>query len=462
MSSFQRVSRKLTGASAPAKAPPAVTREGAPPDGSVINTGLGSGAEVWRATEPSCGPDATLSSRTVPKSSIPSSAFSAGVRASARSGARMVSCGMSELDRALGGGLVLGSVTLILEDAPTTYFEYILTHFLAQGGVHGHATLVAHGEGTEFGYEFVQQLPSLRSKMNFPRSQQSDSLRDGDEKDTHASEQRALRIAWRYARLAQESAGSRASASSVPDAVAPFCGEFDLEPGFSGSSGLEPMTRIRVIDLDQSAAGQDLNQLQQCVALIESELDALDSSAACATRVVIRSVDLLLHGGHGSKPSSRACCASSYDASRTLCWAVARLHALARRSGAAVMLSMAGSVEATASLRVQHICDNVIQVDSVGGHGTSQLGLGDFLAALRVLKTAPHPRTLKMSLQHDGGGASASVASVLVLERSRRRVHLYPASAAPDVDVDSFDKPKKVASVACAPGPSGTSAASDW
>ena len=57
-----------------------------------------------------------------------------------------MSTGLADFDRLLGGGLPLGTITLLLEDSFTQHHGTLLKYFLAEGAAHNHALLWAAGQ----------------------------------------------------------------------------------------------------------------------------------------------------------------------------------------------------------------------------------------------------------------------------------------------------------------------------
>ena len=50
-----------------------------------------------------------------------------------------MSTGLADLDKLLGGGIPLGTVTLLLEDSFSQHHATLLKYFLAEGAAHDHA-----------------------------------------------------------------------------------------------------------------------------------------------------------------------------------------------------------------------------------------------------------------------------------------------------------------------------------
>lgn len=63
------------------------------------------------------------------------------------SGQTLVSTGLADLDKLLGGGLPLGTVTLLLEDSYTQHHLTLLKYFLAEGAANSQALQWTAGQG---------------------------------------------------------------------------------------------------------------------------------------------------------------------------------------------------------------------------------------------------------------------------------------------------------------------------
>ncbi|CAM9471119.1 unnamed protein product [Lampetra fluviatilis] len=99
----------------------------------------------------------------------------------------LVSTGIPSLDSALGGGLALGSLLLIEEDAFGSFARHILHCFLAQGIASGHDLYVASADTHPD--DIIQELPA-------PVLDEPPAGRGGP--CGRASDAEGMEIAWRY------------------------------------------------------------------------------------------------------------------------------------------------------------------------------------------------------------------------------------------------------------------------
>ena len=98
-------------------------------------------------------------------------------------GQYMVSTGNQSLDSVLGGGLTVGSVSLMIEDSLSQFYGHFLKTYLAEGIVHVQKCLIVDPEMLRNREYWLKFLPSVSSALQTP-----------------AEEQKALdlKVAWRY------------------------------------------------------------------------------------------------------------------------------------------------------------------------------------------------------------------------------------------------------------------------
>ncbi|KDP44777.1 hypothetical protein JCGZ_01277 [Jatropha curcas] len=125
-------------------------------------------------------------------------------------GTFFVSSGISDLDKILGGGLPLGSLVVVMEDAEAPHHMLLLRNFMSQGLVQNQPLLYASPSKDPRG--FLGTLPS-------PSSSKDDKLRNHD-----AEQEKGLRIAWQYKKYF----GENQQSFNGKDTKQEFCNDFDL------------------------------------------------------------------------------------------------------------------------------------------------------------------------------------------------------------------------------------------
>ena len=105
-----------------------------------------------------------------------------------------VRTGSADLDALLGGGYVLGALTLIIEDRPTDYWTNLVQSGISEALCQNQRVFVRANSGC-----------SLLQKLPVPGKKSKDKMiSDGDSK---------LTIAWRYGKQTHANLGIAASGS---------------------------------------------------------------------------------------------------------------------------------------------------------------------------------------------------------------------------------------------------------
>ncbi|GLV31994.1 uncharacterized protein CBL_07753 [Carabus blaptoides fortunei] len=107
-----------------------------------------------------------------------------GTKLSVNNTQLLISSGIPSFDDIIGGGLAVGTVTLIEEDVTATYSKLILQYFLAEGVVSGHSAFVGSQEFNSSA--LINTLPAV---IDTDDSSSVPISTGNDEK---------LTIAWRY------------------------------------------------------------------------------------------------------------------------------------------------------------------------------------------------------------------------------------------------------------------------
>lgn len=126
-------------------------------------------------------------------------------------GTFFVSSGISDLDKILGGGIPLGSLVMVMEDAEAPHHMLLLRNFMSQGLVQNQHLLYASSSKDPRG--FLGTLPS-------PSSSKDGKLRNHD-----PEQDKGLRIAWQYKKYFGE---NQQSFDGHRDSKQEFCNDFDL------------------------------------------------------------------------------------------------------------------------------------------------------------------------------------------------------------------------------------------
>ncbi|KAL3163287.1 hypothetical protein ABBQ32_009682 [Trebouxia sp. C0010 RCD-2024] len=121
------------------------------------------------------------------------------------SGQTLVSTGLADFDKLLGGGLPLTTVTLLLEDSYTQHHSTLIKYFLAEGAANNQALHWSAGHKAH-----ASEARTLPQQVNHvPKEDAIDKQQENEEVQ--------LRIAWQYRRYIkskQRAAASNRSAAA--------------------------------------------------------------------------------------------------------------------------------------------------------------------------------------------------------------------------------------------------------
>ncbi|XP_020577487.1 elongator complex protein 4 [Phalaenopsis equestris] len=126
-----------------------------------------------------------------------------------------VSSGIPDLDKLLGGGYLLGSIVMVMEDAEAPHHLLLLRNFMAQGVIHRQPLLFASPADEPRAFLGTLPAPVATSKEERQRLTRSD----------HNEQEQGLRIAWQYKKYFGE---QQASDAHNKDVEQEFSHNFDL------------------------------------------------------------------------------------------------------------------------------------------------------------------------------------------------------------------------------------------
>ncbi|KAG6492127.1 hypothetical protein ZIOFF_047077 [Zingiber officinale] len=132
-------------------------------------------------------------------------------------GTAFVSSGIPDLDRILGGGFLLGSLVLVMEDADAPHHLLLLRNFMSQGVVLRQPVLFASPLGNPRAFLGTLPSPASPSKEQIKRTMAGGNDQQELEK--------GLRIAWQYKKYFGD---QQSSSIHDRDAKQEFSNEFDL------------------------------------------------------------------------------------------------------------------------------------------------------------------------------------------------------------------------------------------
>nr|CAD1831853.1 unnamed protein product [Ananas comosus var. bracteatus] len=296
----------------------------------------------------------------------PSSAAAAvslpGVKLGGGGGTAFVSTGIPDLDRILGGGFLLGSVVMVIEDADAPHHLLLLRSFMSQGIMHRQPLLFA-GTSKE-PRAFLGTLPS-RSPP-WPRQR-----RRGSGEGQWEQIEKNLRIAWQYKKYFGE---QKIGETQNRDIEQEYSNDFDLR---------KPLERhflnAQEIDCVSIQDASSLAILHDHVSSFLSKLPRKDGGFLNAGRIAIQSL-----------------CAPQcgyFEKDWDILSFIRSLRAKIRSSNAVAMITFPASVLSRSfSKRWQHMADTLLSVRAIPDEdkdlGKLLTGYQDMLGFLHVHKVA--------------------------------------------------------------------------
>lgn len=311
-----------------------------------------------------------------------------GVRISPNTGSPVTSWGLRPIDAAIGGGLPLGTLTILIEDHPSSYYRALCSYVIAQGIHSSHAVAIASFDQPSNFY--VDNLPArVFSQSPFPPSGSA----------PHRSAPH-MKIAWRYQKNANPSTHIT-SGQALPS----FAYDFDLSQHASipSSAAISCLSH----DIFSSSLTSLLEKLQMHL-----------QNAASQNRLS----RIIIHGLSTAYQTSKP----DIELAEFLC----RLRFFARVYGCVIVATCPPDVP----YRLLSVTsDALLKIDSFEGRGAGVAGLGkEWLGVLVVKKT--FREACAPSIQGKG--------DVWVFKRGRRKYTMERATTAPD-EADEADITEK-------------------
>ncbi|KAG2545583.1 hypothetical protein PVAP13_9KG013323 [Panicum virgatum] len=192
-------------------------------------------------------------------------------------GATFVSSGIPDLDRILGGGFLLGSVVMIMEDSDAPHHLLLLRCFMAQGVMHKQPLLFAGPLKEPRLFLGTLPAPVSSSKEDGRRRVMgAGACSDGQRSDE------GLRIAWQYKKYFGD---EKASSAEHKDNKQEFSNDFDLR---------KPLERHLLngqnIECVSTQDADNLRELQDHCSTFLSKLPGKDGGSLTAGRIAIQSL----------------------------------------------------------------------------------------------------------------------------------------------------------------------------
>ncbi|KAJ1431501.1 PAXNEB protein-domain-containing protein [Ochromonadaceae sp. CCMP2298] len=369
-----------------------------------------------------------------------------GMKPSVNTGLGLVSSGSRELDDVLGGGLALGTVTLLEGDSFSNYSDTLLLYALAEGVSHRHATLLVTASALA-ARRWLQALPYNQHVGGASGSGGIGSGRGGGssgETVAASGEKIELSIAWQYEKyLKPKDDGAGEGSGRVR-----FCCGFDLSR--SMQSELLQQCDLRTCHGDSFAEGGEEGAeagaegvaqrlLSEIATFLNKHVSSSANGAASASvasastsaspsastsaspigRIFLPHLEQTLMDGLSTQGEL-----SPPSMGRVLGRFLLRLKHLVRSMRVCVVVSMqAGGVDTHSASALGTVADTVLAVRSFAGVAhTVPYEFESFQGLLQVLKLQQYGALVpfRPSGVHFG------------LRRDRRKLHVEPLHLPPE------------------------------
>ncbi|KAJ1260064.1 hypothetical protein BS78_10G203100 [Paspalum vaginatum] len=331
-------------------------------------------------------------------------------------GAAFVSSGIPDLDRILGGGFLLGSVVMIMEDADAPHHLLLLRCFMAQGVVHKQPLLFS-GPMKEPRL-FLGTLPAPVSSSK-EDGRHSRGMGAGASSDRRANEE-GLRIAWQYKKYFGD---EKTYGVEHNDNKQEFSNDFDLRKPLE-----RHLLNSQNIECVSTQDANTLSDLQDRCSAFLSKLPRKDGGTSTAGRIAIQSL-----------------CAPQcayFEKDWNMVSFIRSLKAMVRSSGSVAVITFPSAVLSNSFCkRWQHLADTLLSIKAIPDEDKDLAklltGYQDMVGFLHVHKVAQPNSQVPVILE----------ASTLSLKlRKRRSLMLERLIQAP---VDGSSGPSSAASGSC-------------
>ncbi|XP_062229364.1 elongator complex protein 4 [Phragmites australis] len=350
-----------------------------------------------------------------------SSSGAAGVKVGPN-GAAFVSSGIPDLDKILGGGFLLGSVVMVMEDTDAPHHLLLLRCFMAQGVVHKQHLLFA-GPMKE-PQSFLGTLPApVSSSKEDGRHRVMGVLASSDGR---ASDE-GLRIAWQYKKYFGD---EKISHAEHKDNRQEFSHDFDLRKPLE-----RHLLKGQHIECVSTQDTDTLSDMQDRCSTFLSKLPRKDGGSLTAGRIAIQSL-----------------CAPQcgyFEKDWDMVSFIRSLKAMVRSTNAVAVVTFPNTVLSNSFCkRWQHLADTLLSIKAIPDEDKDLAklltGYQDMVGFLHVHKVAQTNSQVPVILD----------ASTLSLKlRKRRSLVLERLNQAP---VDGSSGPSYAASGSCSSSSQGS------
>lgn len=325
-----------------------------------------------------------------------------GCRPSLYNAQLLVSSGVPSMDSLLGGGLAVGTVLLVEEDAYGLYSRLLFKYFQSEGVMCGHSLFLASASNPT--QEIMKDLPGAVNDEQTRSRLQTKALKEITVKEEEEEEEegkrsdassQAMKIAWRY--------------RNMPRVQSSFSNQFghsyDLTVGM-------PAGRIQAIDtVHFNAQDKPARSAQELYVALKTAIEKTIQEAHFSVDEVLPKQRNILRVGIQSLGSPLWLDEGgvSSNSSHSLLQFLHCLRALLRRAYAVAMVTIPTHLMRDRAYvrRLRRLCDSVVGIESFAGSSRETNPMfKDYHGLFHIHKlpcvnalTTHHPETMDLAFK---------------------------------------------------------------
>ena len=340
-------------------------------------------------------------------------------------GVPVISSGIDDLDKIFGGGIPLGTLTIISQDGWTNHDSLLCNYFISEGVAVGHSIQII--------------VPETRSCKGFEDFVLRDLTKRDAEKEIAAERaeeeaaksQTRLRIAWQYEKYSAKSTSTQLQNTTQRPALgisntshgirtkSPWCHHFDISkaPDRSVVEDKIQQNTNASIEKIQTREGRVVGQIVKKVKEFIDSLNKATNASQTIGRIVIQELGGLAW--------------DSLDARHLVNLLVHLRHVAQQSSKVSIVITVPiHQLETSDAARVKHIADSYIELEAVED-------ISQVVKLSTDSKTvAGHLEIYKLAVFGATKSSRPQITSYIVRNK-RKRLYIQPVEVDPDAEMQT-------------------------
>ena len=353
----------------------------------------------------------------------------------------MVSSGLDDIDKILGGGYPLGSIVLVEEDGWTSHHMHLMKYFVSEGLLSGHSIcFISPKDGQySFGDFVMKEISSKEAEKDIAAEKAAAE---------EAKKETKLRIAWQYEKFMKRAAtvesskpgptlGGMGASMRGPQPMirsrSPWCHNYDikkLEDPEKLQEYMSSQVHWKSIESGPNQTGEDDNRMKETIEKIASFQSWMNSNSprgseepARIARLVVPSLGSV--AWHNS-PDTHLKDSGLSLIVRTM----VQLKKAAQETKICIMVTLPTYQYSSSGIqRCEHIADIVLRLESVEDSSQVVQLAADSRTVAGVL------RLKKLNIFGAAGSPAPQIVSYLIRNR-RRSISIKPVEIDPDAEAN--------------------------